>query len=146
MSGKDQGPAQRDPETFGEMLLANFRPQPAIPALIVFVACILVSVMSRNPVAANGEGESVFLLLIPVCFVVSCGLAVAAGFCSLFPQLAWIVIATWALKFTQSGLLPAYNRIVLLAGIGVATAMFFVQVWRVRTGRFRPTIGIDSDD
>jgi len=143
-SSTDEDPAVRAPETLREMLLANFKPQPAIPALLVFVLCIVFSAMFHNPGTATGTGDagSAFLLLIPAGIVVSCGLAVAAGFCSLFPQLAWIALATWALKFTQSGLWPAYNRWVLLTGIVTAAAMVFVQIWRVRTGKFQPTIRI----
>jgi len=144
LSSIDDDPAVRAPETLGEKLLANFKPQPAIPALFVFVLCIFISALSHDPGAVTGTetGGSAWLLLIPVGIVVSCGLAVAAGFCSLFPQLAWIALATWALKFTQSGLWPAYNRWVLLTGIVTAAAMVFVQIWRVRTGKFQPTIRI----
>jgi len=144
LSSIDDDPAVRAPETLGEKLLANFKPQPAIPALFVFVLCIFISALSHDPGAVTGTetGGSAWLLLIPVGIVVSCGLAVAAGFCSLFPQLAWIVLATWALKFTQSGPWPAYNRWVLLVGIITAAAMVIVQIWRVRTGKFQPTIRV----
>ncbi len=140
----DDDPAVRAPETLRENLLANFKPQPAIPALFVFVLCIFVSTLSHDPSAASGtsNGGSIFLLLIPAGIIVSCGLAVAAGFCSLFPQLAWIALATWALKLTQSGPWPAYNRWVLLVGIVIAVAMIFVQIWRVQTGKFQPTIRV----
>jgi len=136
----------RAPETPGETLLAHFKPQPAIPALFVLLLSILIPVMSAGPGPAAGDGGSIFLLLIPVGIVVSCGLAIAAGFCSLFPTLAWIALAVWAIRFTQSGPLPDYNRLVLLAGIIAAVVMFFVQVWRAKTGRFEPTIRIDTDD
>ena len=142
----EDDPAGRAPETMGEKLLANFKPQPAIPALIVLVISILVPAMSQDPNVVNGDSGSIFLLLIPFGIVVSCGLAVAAGFCSLFPQIAWIALATWALKFTQGGPLPAYNRWVLLAGIVAAAAMIVMQIWRVRTGKFQPTIRIRRDD
>ncbi len=141
----DESPVIRAPETFGEALLANFKPHPAIPALIVLIVSTLVPAMSFAPGAVAGEGGSVLLLLIPAGIVVSCGLAVAAGFCSLFPQLAWILVAMWALKFTQSGPLPGYNRMVLLAGIFAAAAMFIIQIWRVLTGRFQPTVRIDRE-
>jgi hypothetical protein len=139
-------PAFRAPETLIETLLANFKPQPAIPALIVLIFSILAPVMLTDPGATTGDNGSVWLLLIPVGIVISCGLAVAAGFCSLFPPFAWTAIAVWALKFTQSGPLPGYNRMVLLAGIVIAAAMVVVQIWRVRTSRFRPTIRIEIDD
>ena len=147
MSDKDsQQTGYRAPATPGETLLANFRPQPAIPALIVFVLTIFIPVLSAGPGAATGADGSFLLLLIPVGIAVSCGLAVAAGFCSLFPPAAWIAIAIWAFRFTRSGPLPGYNRMVLLAGIVTAAVMILVQVWRVRTGRFRPTVRIDDEE
>lgn len=136
------GPAVRAPQSMVESIIAHCRPQPAIPAVLVFVISILIPVMSFDPNAA----ASAWQLLIPAGILVSCGLAIAAGFCSLFPQLIWIVLASWALKFTQSGPLPAYNRFVLLAGIGAAAIMVGVQAWRAATGRFRPTIRVDRDD
>ncbi len=128
-----------------KILLANCRPQPAIPALIVLLITIIVPAMVQGPGAQAGDGGSLFLLLIPVGIIVSCGLAVAAGFCSIFPQLAWIVLAIWAIKFTRSGPLPEYNREVLLVGVFAAAVMVVVQVWRVWTGRFQPTIDSNSD-
>jgi len=143
----DQEPldsAYRVPETLGETILAHCKPQPAIPALFVLAISIVVPVISAGPGPATGDGGSIFILLIPVGIVASCGLAIAAGFCSLFPTLAWIALATWAIGFTQSGPLPGYNRMVLLVCIVAAVSMFFVQIWRAKTGRFRPTIRIDT--
>jgi len=134
--------AVRAPGNFGEMLTANLRPQPAIPALIVLLLTIVIPVMSYDPGAP--AGGSVLSLLIPVGIVASCGLAIAAGFCSLFPQAAWILVALWALKFTANGPLPGYNRYVLIAGMVAAAAMIVVQIWRVRTGKFTPTIRVED--
>jgi len=117
-----------------------------MPALIVFVLSVLLPAMSAGQNAVAGDGGSVFLLFIPVGIIVSCGLAIAAGFCSLFPQGAWIALAVWSLEFMQAESLPGYNRIVLLAGIFIVAVMFVVQVWRVKTGKFQPTIRIDVDD
>lgn len=133
----------RAPATFGEMLTANLRPQPAIPAMVVLLVTIMVPVLSQQPGAPPGP-DSMLEWLIPVGVIVSCGLAIAAGFCSLFPQLAWILVASWAIKFTAGGPLPAYNRYVLIAGIAAAAVMIVVQVWRVRTGRFVPTIRVEE--
>jgi len=132
----------RAPENFGEMLTANLRPQPAIPAMIVLLFTIIIPVLSHEPGAA--AGGSVLSLLIPAGIVASCGLAIAAGFCSLFPQAAWILVAWWALKFTENGPLPAYNRYVLIAGMIAAGAMIVAQIWRVRTGKFTPTIRVED--
>lgn len=136
-------PEVRAPENFGETLIANFRPQPAIPALLVLLLTIVLPVLSQEP-GAQVTGGSWLTLLIPVGIVASCALAIAAGFCSLFPQAAWILIAAWAMKFTNAGPLPGYNRYVLLAGMLAAGAMFVAQVWRVRTGKFTPTIRVED--
>ncbi len=146
MTNDNDNAELRAPETLRETLLANFKPQPAIPALFFLLISIVVPVMSRVSGSVPGDEGSILLLLIPVGIVVSCALAVAAGFCSLFPQISWIAMATWALKFTQSGPLPSYNRWVLLAGIVFAGAMIILQIWRVRTGRFQPTVRVDVED
>lgn len=134
--------AVRVPETFAEMLIANMRPQPAIPAVFVFAISVFIPFFVYDSAA----GGSVFQWLIPIGILISCGLAVAAGFCSLFPQIVWIALAVWAMKFTLAGPLPGYNRTVLAVGIAVAGAMIVFQIWRVATGRFRPTIRVDSED
>ena len=138
-------PAVRAPEGFVETLTANFRPQPAIPAMIVLLITIMFPVVGHDPSSAAVQG-SWTQLLIPFGLLVSCGLAIAAGFCSFFPHLVWILVATWALKFTATGALPAYNRYVLFAGMASTVIMLIVQVWRVRTGAFTPTIRIAGED
>ena len=132
----------RPPEGLRETLLANSRPQPAIPAVALLLLAIAIPVMSLAPgETPNHENASLVWLLVPLAILASCGLAVAAGFCSVFPQLAWILIATWALKFTQiGGPLPGYNRYFLLVGMLACGLMFIYQVHRVRTGRFVPTV------
>lgn len=125
-------------------LIANFRPQPAIPAVVVLLLTVLFAVFTFDPAVGN-EGRSLLALLIPAGILASCGLAIAAGFCSLFPQTAWIVIAAWALKFSSDGPLPPYNRYVLFAGMLACGVMFLAQIWRVRTGRFVPTIESGDD-
>jgi hypothetical protein len=132
----------RPPRGLGETLAANFRPQPAIPALFVLLLTIFVPVLSHQPGAAAGAGWAL-TVLVPLGILASCGLAIAAGFCSLFPQLAWIAVALWALQFTDGGPLPSYNRYVLIVGMVAAAAMIVLQVWRVRTGKFVPTIRVE---
>ncbi|NND37156.1 MAG: hypothetical protein HKN81_08470 [Gammaproteobacteria bacterium] len=134
-------PAVRAPEGIVETLIVNFRPQPAIPAVFVLFLTVLVAVFTFDPDAERG----ILILLAPVGILASCGLAIAAGFCSLFPQAIWILIAAWALKFTNTGPLPPYNRYVLFAGMFACAVMFVAQIWRVRIGRFVPTIRIDED-
>ncbi len=134
-------PAGRAPQGLVETALAHCRPQPAIPGLLVLFLTVLVAVFTHDP----GAERSVWALLIPVALVASCGLAIAASFCSFFPAAAWILVSWWALKFTAVGPLPAYNRYVLMVGMGAAAAMLVVQGWRVATGRFVPTIRVDED-
>lgn len=129
----------RAPENLVETITANLRPQPAIPALLVLLATVIFAVFTYDPA---GE-RSMLILLAPLGILASCGLAIAAGFCSLFPQAAWILLAAWALKFAANGPLPGYNRYVLFAGMFACGVMFFVQMWRVRTGRFEPTIRVE---
>jgi hypothetical protein len=132
----------RAPVTFAESIVANLRPQPAIPALLVLLLTTMLAVFSYDPAGSR----SLLILLAPAGILASCGLAIAAGFCSLFPQAAWILVAAWALKFTTSGPLPPYNRFVIFAGMFACAVMMFVQVWRVRTGRFSPTIRLEDAD
>lgn len=145
--GSDQdarrAPAVREPDGWLETLTANSRPQPAIPAMIVLLLTIMLPVMSYDPAAA---GDSWTQWLIPLGLLASCGLAIAAGFCSFFPHIAWILVASWAMKFIDGGVLPPYNRYVVLAGMVAAALMLVVQIWRVATRRFVPTIRIDSED
>lgn len=135
----------RPPANLIETVTANCRPQPAIPALLVLLLCALYFMMATGPDAGAGgataaPGLSTFAALgLTLGLLVSCGLAIAAGFCSLFPQLSWIAVAL-LLFGTRAALLPWHARVALHAGIAAAAVMALVQVWRVRTGRFVPTI------
>jgi hypothetical protein len=124
----------RPPRTALEVLTANSRPQPAIPAVLVLLLCGLFA-----GYAVQAGSASVAAWALTAGLLVSCGLAVAAGFCSVFPTLVWIALA--ALLFGKSiALLPLHSRVAVGAGMLAAAAMTLVQVWRVRTGRFVPTI------
>lgn len=124
----------RAPRTPLEILTANCRPQPAIPAILVLLLCGL---FAGSAVKAGGASFAAWALTAGL--LVSCGLAVAAGFCSLFPTLAWIGLA-WLLFNSSMAVLAVHSRVALGAGMLAAAAMTLVQVWRVRTGRFVPTI------
>lgn len=124
----------RTPRTPLEILTANCRPQPAIPALLVLLFCGLFA-----GAAVQGGSGSFAAWGLTAGLLVSCGLAIAAGFCSVFPTLAWIALA--ALLFRSSvAALALHSRVALGIGMLAATGMTFVQIWRVRTGRFVPTI------
>ncbi|RMF96126.1 MAG: hypothetical protein D6727_09075 [Gammaproteobacteria bacterium] len=128
--------------------MANARPQPAIPSLLVFLLTLMSALSAAAPGSVPDPTElSAAWLLVPLGFALSCGLAIAAGFCSVFPQLAWIALGAWALRFVApAGPLPAYNRWVLGAGLVVCVLMLGLQIWRVATGRFVPTISTVDDE
>lgn len=127
-------PATHAPRTTVEKVTANCRPQPAIPAVLV----LMIAAMLGGAAAAGGGG-SFAALALTAALLASCGLAIAAGFCSFFPTAIWIVLAL--LLFGRSAPdLPLHTQIALGAGVVAAAGMILVQVWRVRTGRFVPTI------
>ncbi len=138
------GDVTRPPANWQETLLANFRPQPAIPAVLVIMLAFSFAVMTQGP-QPSAAGFSISALLITLGILASAGLAIAAGFCSLFPQLSWVLLALWGLRLTAVGTLADYNYYVLLFGMFAVALMFFVQVWRVKTGRFVPSIRIETD-
>jgi hypothetical protein len=70
----------------------------------------------------------------------SCGLAIAAGFCSLAPPAAWLVLACLGFGAIEAAPGGAHNRWILLICAAAAGVMIAVQLWRIRTGRFAPTI------
>ena len=139
----DSDYVERAPRGLLETVVANCRPQPALPAVIVLLFTVMLAVTAYEP----GAGRSLAWLLVPVGLIASCGLAIAAGFCSFTPPLAWILFAAWAIKFTANdGPLPAYNRFLFLAGMLAAAIMLCVQLWRVVTGRFVPTVRVATGE
>lgn len=130
--------ATRPPRTTLETLTANSRPQPAIPAVLVLMICGL---FAGAAVTAGSGSLAAWGLTLGL--LASCGLAVAAGFCSVFPTLAWIGLA-WLLFGRTAPALALHTQVALAAGTIAAAVMMLVQVWRVRTGRFVPTITEDE--
>lgn len=130
----------RPPANRWESLWANCRPQPAIPAAFVMFLFVLLPVLmqSEKPDAASGEGW--LGLLVAAGIVGSCALAVAAGYCSVFPQVAWFGLAWWCLELLGTAAMPVYIPVLLVTGMAVVTFIFGYQLWRVRTNRFTPTI------
>ncbi|MEO7385924.1 MAG: hypothetical protein ABIX37_03185, partial [Gammaproteobacteria bacterium] len=127
-------PTTRPPQTLLETITANIRPQPAIPAVLVLM---ISGLFAGAAVQAGGSSFAAWALTGGL--VVSCGLAVAAGFCSVFPTIAWIGLA--GLIFgVNAGRFASHTRAALVAGLVGAGVMTLLQVWRVRTGRFVPTI------
>lgn len=126
----------RPPETIAETIVANCRPQPAIPAVLVLVLTLFYASS-----LGGAEGVSAWSLAIVIGgLAASCGLAIAAGFCSLFPPLVWIVVAGLGLGPIGSMAGSGFARATVFLGMFAAAAMAVAQVWRVRTGRFVPTI------
>lgn len=90
--------------------------------------------------AARGGISDWHLWLVAAGLIVSCGLAVAAGFCSLAPQVIWAVLAWWARALLERAGFPDLHTWLLYAGIVVAAVMVIAQLWRIQTRRFVPTI------
>ena len=128
----------RPPRTPLESITANSRPQPAIPAILVLLLCGL---FAGSAVQAGSASFAAWGLTVGL--LASCGLAIAAGFCSVFPTLAWIALAGLLFRSTVA-LLAMHSRVALGVGMVAAAAMTFVQIWRVRTGRFVPTISDEA--
>lgn len=135
-------PTGREPRGWHEHIVAHCRPQPAIPAVAAFFLLVLLPMMSAaSPAAENSVWQ---LWLIPAGLVVSCGLAIAAGFCSLAPPLIWIACATWGLSLAERAGLPAFHVVLVYAGIAAAAVTVVIQLWRIQTRRFVPTV-VDAE-
>lgn len=128
--------AERPPRSLIEHLAGNCRPWPALPAGLV-LAISLMPVLR-----ADGIGDTSAWLAIAVAggLTLSCALAIAAGFCSLVPQAVWLAGAFWALSLLRQGLLPSWYEWVLYPGLVAVLAMIGIQIWRIITGRFVPTV------
>jgi len=129
----------RPPQTTAENITANCRPQPAIPAVLAIFLLVLMPALS----ASNGLSDW-HLWLVPVGLVLSCGLAIAAGFCSLAPHVIWVVLALWANTLLLRAGFPGFYTGLLYLGIAITAIMFIVQLWRIRTRRFVPTIRVHT--
>jgi hypothetical protein len=136
----------RPPRTAAEHVLANCRPQPAIPAVLIFFLMVLMPAVTLESQSVGSGGW--LLWMIGAGIVISCALAIAAGFCSFAPQALWIGLALWAATLFERLELPGALRWLLIAGILSAAGMMIVQLWRVTTGRFVPTVlePADEDD
>ena len=124
----------RPPRTPLEIITANSRPQPAIPAILVLLLCGL---FAGSAVQAGSASFAAWGLTVGL--LASCGLAIAAGFCSVFPPLAWIALAGLLFR-SSAAVLAVHSRVALGVGMVAAATMTVVQIWRVKTGRFVPTI------
>ncbi len=128
----------RPPQSLTEHVVANLRPQPAIPAVLAMFAMVLLPAMLAQP--QTGGPGAVLIGIVTAGVIASCGLAVAAGFCSLVPHLIWLALCPWALSLLSRGGLPGWVAGLVYAGAVAVLVMFVVQLWRIRTGRFVPTI------
>ena len=140
--------AVRPPGTLAEHVFANLRPRPAIPAVAVLWLLTVMPLFMLGPQQSSGAlaAGSWMLWLIPLGIVVSTGLAIGAGFCSFFPQLAWCVLAAWALSLAERGGFPAWFSYLLYLGMALCIAMLVVQFYRVRSGAFVPPLPADDPD
>ncbi len=122
-----------------QKLLAHIRWQPAIPA----IAVMLMMVMLPLSVLGTGEVSRLLQIMIPIGIVLSCSLAVAAGFCSFAPQIIWGALAGICLSGLGDTAAPDFFSQLLLLGCAAVVIMIVVQFWRVRTGRFVATVNED---
>ena len=127
----------RPPQNLKETLIANSRPQPAIPAVLVFFLAVLMPTMFM----AESDPQALWQIgLVALGIIGSCALAIAAGFCSVAPQAIWFALASWALNLDGTGRIAPINETLLTLGMAAVIVMIGVQIWRVRTGQFVPTI------
>jgi hypothetical protein len=124
------------PQSLQARLIANCRPQPAIPAVLTFFGLVLIPTMVQAPSGETAWGP----VLIVIGILVSAALAIAAGFCSVFPQMVWLVLTTWFLATTAGGHLSAPVQGLVVLGMVAVSIMLAVQIWRILTGRFVPTV------
>jgi hypothetical protein len=130
----------RGARSSAELIRAHFRPQPAIPAVAVLMLSVMFAASSAT------DPTSLALWLVGAGIFASCGLAIAAGFCSFFPPLAWIVLALVFLSSRGAWVGTTPVRVAFYSGLAAAAGMLMVQAWRVQTGRFVPTIEEASVD
>jgi len=128
-------PDTRSPETPAEHLLANCRPQPAIPAVLALLLMVMMPMLSPGAAVDGWQ-----LWLIGAGLLVSAGLAIAAGFCSFAPQVFWLMLAAWAHNLAARAALPDILMMLLFGCAVGVVLMIFLQLWRVVTGRFVPTL------
>ena len=131
----------RSPQTTAEHITANCRPQPAIPAVLAIFLLVLMPALS----ASNGLSDW-HLWLVPAGLVISCGLAIAAGFCSLAPHVIWVFLALWANTLLLRAGFPGFHTGLLYLALAITVIMFIVQLWRIRTRRFVPTIRVHTGE
>jgi len=117
--------------------MAHCRPQPAIPAVLVLLLTFMLATAVGRDAAAGGW----LPWLIPLGVVGSAALAVAAGFCSLFPQFVWLVLIAAALPRLS---VPAFTPYVVYVAMFAVVCMVGIQLWRIVTRRFVPTVSLDD--
>jgi len=131
-------PQSREPQGLFEQITANSRPKPAIPALFATFAFVLFPISTM--LTQSTEPASWQLWLVPLGLVASCALAIGAGLCSVAPPAIWILCAIWILSLIERVGLPMAHSYITFAGIAASAITIVVQIWRIRTGRFTPTI------
>ena len=60
---KKRSHVDRPPANLREVLSANCRPQPAIPAVFVFILFVLLPILSQSP-ETGAEGSDIWLALL----------------------------------------------------------------------------------
>ena len=116
-------------------VLAHCRPQPAIPAQLLLMLTLLVAL----PAAGATTPGAVITWGVPLGLLGSAALALAAGFCSFFPPLAWLALA-WLAAASLRAIAAPWIETALWLGSAIAVAAIAIQAWRVATRRFVPTM------
>lgn len=125
----------REPQSVVEHIAAHIRPRPAIPAVLVMFAAVLMPALSAQEGLADWH-----LWLVSTGLLGSAGLAIAAGFCSLAPHVIWTLLAFWAGTLLRQAGFPSLQLGLLYLLVAATAAMFAVQLWRIKTRRFVPTL------
>jgi hypothetical protein len=124
----------RPPANLFEALLAHCRPQPAIPAVLVLLLTLMLAA------TATGASAAWVSWAVAAGLAASCALAVAAGFCSFFPPLAWLGLVGLTAGVFARLPTPGIARAAAATGAVAALGMLVVQAWRVKTARFIATV------
>lgn len=135
-SSKAESLPDRPPATLGEALVAHLRPRPALPAVLVMFLGVYLPLLL---VDAN-DGSRLADAAIMTGILVSAVLAAAAGLCSFMPPTLWYALAWWCRATVLGDGLDDMQHLMLMIGQAAMVAVFFLQAWRVATGRFIPTV------
>jgi len=124
-------------------LLLHFRTRPAIPSLFVLFVAVLMPMMFADVGGKDLYGMRMAIVMTGLCG--STALAVGAGFCTLSVQLLWLALSPWVYSYFVRTSAPDYCLTIFYMCALAVVAMFFLQLWRIKTGKFVPTVQPGSE-